>query len=354
MVDAEVQAKPNINDAEVQATPSVVDIGVNSIPTMTDVGIGEDKATADDTLLSDGGNDEIEEQKRSKQAVAEIFEVYPNLSELGIHPLASNERQLTKYYIGNDAKTYKRNEMSKEDKKLQVWQRIGSKRANAPSVDDYKQSKQRLEDSFLFDNSTSTTNDQSDSKINMFWAIIKNKEMLETNGLRKKIVPILKGTIKSFPIDGNGYVWIDGNSISVFGKETKGLELALIGKEDEEVDAKFLTEGDGEARQGLLSGVDEDMDQNLTNADNDAKRILANYYTQLHSKSIKIPFRLKPVVETRNGVHDESEASYQAYGEAQKRYEEANEAVTGNNSKSARSALEAATSAMKNKSYIQC
>ncbi|GMF18593.1 unnamed protein product [Phytophthora lilii] len=100
MVDAEVQAKPKINDAEVQATPSVVDIEVNSIPTMTDVGVGEDKATADDTLLSDGGNDEIEEQKRSKQAVAEIFEIYPILCELGIHPLASNGRQLTKYYIG--------------------------------------------------------------------------------------------------------------------------------------------------------------------------------------------------------------------------------------------------------------
>ncbi|GMF09434.1 unnamed protein product [Phytophthora lilii] len=269
MVDAEVQAKPNINDAEVQATPSVVDIGLNSIPTMIDVGVGENKATADDTLLGDGGNDVIEEQKRSKQAVAEIFAI---LSELGIHPLASNGRQLTKYYIGNDAKTYsirlkklvlvpsinwietydhigvvltndarflnyinekrERNEMSKEDKKVpfQVWQRIGSKRANAPSVDDYKQSKQRLEDSFLFDNSTSTTNDQSDSKINMFWTINKNKEMLESNGLKKEIVLILKGTIKSFPIDGNGYVWIDRNSISVFGKKSNRPKPAITNR----------------------------------------------------------------------------------------------------------------------------
>ncbi|GMF18595.1 unnamed protein product [Phytophthora lilii] len=133
----------------------------------------------------------------------------------------------------------------------------------------------------------------------MFWTINKNKEMLESNGLRKKIVPVLKRTIESFPIDGNGYVWINGNSISVFGKE-----IGVIGKEDEEVDANNFMEDDGEARQGLLSGVDEDMDQNLTNADNDGKRIVANYYTQLHSKSIKIPFRLKPVSnKIRNEKH---------------------------------------------------
>ncbi|GMF35672.1 unnamed protein product [Phytophthora lilii] len=46
-------------------------------------------------------------------------------------------------------------------------------------------------------------------------------------------------------------------------------------------------------------------------------------------------------------LHDNSEAAFQAYGEAQKRYEEAKKAVKGSNSKSARLALKAATSAMK-------
>ncbi|GMF13492.1 unnamed protein product [Phytophthora lilii] len=46
-------------------------------------------------------------------------------------------------------------------------------------------------------------------------------------------------------------------------------------------------------------------------------------------------------------LHDESEASYQKYGEAMKRYEAAKEAVKGNNSKAARSALKAADAAVK-------
>ncbi|GMF37005.1 unnamed protein product [Phytophthora lilii] len=46
-------------------------------------------------------------------------------------------------------------------------------------------------------------------------------------------------------------------------------------------------------------------------------------------------------------LHDDSEAAAQAYGEAQKRYEKAKEAVRGSNLKSARSALKAATAAMR-------
>ncbi|KAJ8528751.1 hypothetical protein ON010_g14579 [Phytophthora cinnamomi] len=45
-------------------------------------------------------------------------------------------------------------------------------------------------------------------------------------------------------------------------------------------------------------------------------------------------------------LHDDSEAAAPAYGEAQKRYEKAKEAVRGSNSKSVRSALKAATAAM--------
>ncbi|RAW33114.1 hypothetical protein PC110_g10554 [Phytophthora cactorum] len=40
-------------------------------------------------------------------------------------------------------------------------------------------------------------------------------------------------------------------------------------------------------------------------------------------------------------IHDASEAGFQKYGEAQKRYEEAKQAVKGSNSKAARSALKA-------------
>ncbi|GMF16979.1 unnamed protein product [Phytophthora lilii] len=252
----------------------------------------------------------------------------------------------------------------------------------------------------------------------------------------------------------------------------RGLQLEVIGKNDEEIDVKDFTPGDGEAKYGTMTGIDEDMNPKLSNADNDAKNILTDYYTELHSKGIKIPFRLKPIVQTtdnvkphpkyyfgepsgsrplniRNGehkqvsgeawkglmksirwmdtflslldgfeemdrylkdveypfpssdqeaaelvkekklneqrrknlddnlkivneailksvydikrqsveeydhddnlqkLHDDSETAFQAYGEAQKRYEEAKEAVRGSNSKSARSALKAATAAMR-------
>jgi len=284
-----------------------------------------------------------------------------------IHPLSSNGRQLTKYYIGNEAKTYsirlnkvvlvpsinweetydhigivitsdvrfiayqnekrERNEMGKEDKSApyQVWERLrGIKRNLVKAPTDYKQSKQRLEDSFLFDNSTSTTNDQTDSKLKMYSIIDKNKELLESNGLMKKIVPILKGTNKSTPFDANGYIWIKGSTINVLGKESerikpaitekvnwrlslkafvdmvreRGLELEMVGYKDREIDVKDFTEGEGEARQGTMAGIDEDMDQNLSNADNDAKQILSDYYTGLNSNDVKIPFRLKPIVDT--------------------------------------------------------
>ncbi|GMF64756.1 unnamed protein product [Phytophthora lilii] len=82
----------------------------------------------------------------------------------------------------------------------------------------------------------------------------------------------------------------------------RGLQLEMIGKNDEEIDVKEFTPVDREAKHGTMSGIDEDMDQNLSNADNDAKKILADYYTQLYSNDIEIPFRLIPVVDTKNGV----------------------------------------------------
>ncbi|GMF66394.1 unnamed protein product [Phytophthora lilii] len=51
--------------------------------------------------------------------------------------------------------------------------------------------------------------------------------------------------------------------------------------------------------------------------------------------------------DTLQKLHDDSEAAFLKYGEAQRKYDEAKRAVKGNNSKSARSALKAATAAMK-------
>ncbi|GMF28287.1 unnamed protein product [Phytophthora lilii] len=82
----------------------------------------------------------------------------------------------------------------------------------------------------------------------------------------------------------------------------RGLELEVIGKNEEEIDAKNFAPGDGEEQHGTMSGIDEDMNPKLSNADNDAKRILTDYYTQLQSKDFKILFRLLLVVKTKHGT----------------------------------------------------
>ncbi|GMF22821.1 unnamed protein product [Phytophthora lilii] len=311
--DAGVQANPppSVVDAGVSAKPSVVDVGISNTPIKNDSMNGED--TPEKYIVSEDEIDETKDQKRSKQAVAEIFDVYPVLGDLRIHPVNANGRQLTKYYVGREAMTYsirlnkvvlvpsinwsetydyigviitndvrfltyinekrERNEMGKEDRNTpqQIWQYIGSKtkRVNASKGDLADHTKQRLEDSFLFDNSSSTTSDQTDSKLILFWTISENKGLLESNGLRKKIVTILNGAIKTSPIDNDGYVWVDGNLINVYGKESnrikpaitkkvnwvlslrsfinmvrdRGLELEVIGKNEEEIDAKDFAQG---------------------------------------------------------------------------------------------------------------
>ncbi|GMF25012.1 unnamed protein product [Phytophthora lilii] len=190
MVDAGVQANPSVVDAGVSAKPSVVDISISNTPIMNDAMIGED--APEKYTLSDNEIDEINDQKRSKQAVVEIFDVYPVLADLRIHPVDANGRQLTKYYVGRETKTYsirlkkvvlvpsiswsktydyigviltndvrfltyinekrERNEMAKEDidTPRQIWEYIGlkRKRVNASQGDIADCTKQRLEDSF--------------------------------------------------------------------------------------------------------------------------------------------------------------------------------------------------------------
>ncbi|KAG2820921.1 hypothetical protein PC112_g11586 [Phytophthora cactorum] len=59
---------------------------------------------------------------------------------------------------------------------------------------------------------------------------------------------------------------------------------------------------DLEARHGIKTGSEEGMDEKLSIADNDAKLILEQYYRQLLEKEVMIPFRLKPIVDSKNGV----------------------------------------------------
>ncbi|GMF15556.1 unnamed protein product [Phytophthora lilii] len=254
---------------------------------MNDTMNGED--APEKYTLGDDEIDEIKDQKRE----ANTYSI--RLNKVVLVP--SIDWSETYDYIGviitNDVRflTYinekrERNEIGKEDRNTpqQIWQCIGSnrKRVNASKGDLGDRTKQKLEDSFLFDNSSSTTSNQTDSKLKLFWTIRKNKGLLKSNGLRKKIVPILDGAIKTSPIDNDGYKvnWVLSLRSFINMVRDRGLELEVIGKNEEEIDAKDFAPGDGEAQHGTMSGIDEDMNPKLSNADNDAKRILTDYYTQ--------------------------------------------------------------------------
>ncbi|GMF40516.1 unnamed protein product [Phytophthora lilii] len=129
---------------------------------------------------------------------------------------------------------------------------------------------------------------------------------------------------KTSQMDKTGYVWIDGSSISVFGIDsgiaiTKKVdwrstfqEFIDLVKDRDDIDlftneyttklAKVFEPRDGEARHGIKIGIDEVMNSSLTNADNDAKKILMDYYSKIASEGVRIPFRLKPIVDTKSGV----------------------------------------------------
>ncbi|GMF10659.1 unnamed protein product [Phytophthora lilii] len=257
-----------------------------------------------------------------------------------------------------------------------------------PSEGDYAdRTNQRLEDSFEFYTSTSTSLDQVDSKNRLLWSIFKNKAVLELTGLKTKIIPILKIMGKTSQMDKTRYAWIDGSSISVFGIDSGRVKPAItknvdwrstfqefidLVKDRDDVDlftnegttklAKAFEPRDGEARHGIKIEIDEDMNSSLTNADNDAKKILMDYYSKIVSEGVRIPFRLKPIVDTKSGVKanqnyyfSEPTAAKPFYirnhenkaVSGKRKYDEAKRAIKGNNSKSARSALKAATAAMK-------
>ncbi|KAG6941438.1 hypothetical protein JG688_00018672 [Phytophthora aleatoria] len=173
----------------------------------------------------------------------------------------------------------------------------------------------------------------------MLWIISKNIEMLESNGLMKSILPIYKDKYKADESALEQYVWVKNGSIDVFGKESnlkhtaavrkvdwqstlraflkmvksKGFELTMVGASDVKKTIRDYkpyeadeNDEEREARHGIKTGFDEDMDQNLSIPDTDAKKMLYEYYKSLFDNKVVIPFRLQPVVSYKNGVkaHD--------------------------------------------------
>ncbi|GMF16849.1 unnamed protein product [Phytophthora lilii] len=63
-------------------------------------------------------------------------------------------------------------------------------------------------------------------------------------------------------------------------------DVDLFTNEDTTKLAKAFEPRDGEARHGIKIGIDEDMNSFLTNAENDAKKILMDYYSKIVSEGV--------------------------------------------------------------------
>ncbi|KAJ8563805.1 hypothetical protein ON010_g7543 [Phytophthora cinnamomi] len=333
--------------------------------------VPEVKSDIDNHFFNDERN-----QNEAREALIKIFNIYPVLDKLELHPLDGNARQLTKYIIRSGAKIYTKAKkhvivpsidwdetyysiqavintdprfikyianlkMAKSTlfpeyqdvEPLKVWESlIGRKRKLSSTRNNDRSTpiKQRLENSFIVNSSTSSTNDEEDNKRTMIWTIFANKGLIEEAGLSKSIVPVLiEHNIKSPPpIDTDGYVWLHNSSVAVFGKQSsrlkpaitekvswgstlrefielirsKGYDVESVGNTGKQLSVKEFKNAEGEARHGTMTGNDSDMDPTLTNADNDAKRILTHYYKGLLDKGVGIAFELHPVVQSKNGI----------------------------------------------------
>jgi hypothetical protein len=83
----------------------------------------------------------------------------------------------------------------------------------------------------------------------------------------------------------------------------RGLDLSLVGNSDVERDINdykpYDDDEEREARHGTKSGLDEDMDRNLSIPDSEAKKFLHEYNKSLFDNKVVIPYRIHPVLILR-------------------------------------------------------
>ncbi|KAF1783079.1 hypothetical protein GQ600_2479 [Phytophthora cactorum] len=338
-----------------------------------------------------------DDQQMARNALIKIFEIYSVLNKLDLHPL--NRWSTTKkYIILSGAKIYikkgkrpvnvpsidweetynsirtvietdtwfikyianlkkaKSSVFVENDtiEPLKVWESlIGKKRRlSKPSEnDDSNRSKQHLEDSFVVDATTSTTDDEEDHKRRVIWTILNNKDLIEANGLSKSIIPILsandhKGTP---PIVKDGYIWLHGSTIAVFGKESNHIRPAVTKSVNcgSTLNAFIeLVKSKGYDVKSVGTGEDNKAHRNLKQNLEILDKVLQKLIKSTEATSRVKQQSIEPYVSLKQ-LHDESEAAFQNYGEALKVYDEAKEAAKSSRSKASKSAFKAATAAMR-------
>ncbi|GMF27129.1 unnamed protein product [Phytophthora lilii] len=290
---------------------------------------------------------DTEEQVEARDWIKAFFKKYPNWVALRIHPIRKKDHKDDKrYVIGENGsllsvkngKKYKQYEYydweETEEKVRNIWydaesqsidevsamrgeesltrtlSRLEKKKRMGDELEelDVKLKDRRLPNITFGRKATSTKSDDEQSRMKMLWVISKNKEMLESNGLIKSIIPTYKESYKSDKTALEQYVWVKNGSIDVYGKKSnlehrsalkkvdwqstlrsfiqmmkdRGLELNMVGESDVERDIKdykpYDDDEEREARHGTKTGLDEDADKNLAIPDMEAKKMLYEYY----------------------------------------------------------------------------
>ncbi|GMF66337.1 unnamed protein product [Phytophthora lilii] len=364
---AQSELKKSLNDENSVEIPEVSTPSVGS-QAPTDNHVDEE---TEPTMVNDQSDQSDQDDAMYKTALTKYFELYPVLIRMKLHPLDSNDRQLTQYYIGKNANIYIRNtnravnnlkrvdwietylsiqeviihdsrfltyiaSRKKDstvfkdfDKPLKVWEQlIGTKRKLSDPMENDQSKQPRLDDVHTVDAETSTHVDSIEAKARLKWALFTNAKALEDAELNKKVAPVFNNRKKKLSKD---YIWINGDSISVFKNKTNTPSEVLTKKVDwiytykefvklvkdrediilfmngyDEKSGKDFIQGEGEARHGIKSGKDEDDEKTLNPSEVVAKQILKDYYKKLEKSKIDIAFKLKPFVNSDDGkkYHD--------------------------------------------------
>ncbi|GMF24306.1 unnamed protein product [Phytophthora lilii] len=369
MVDNETSTdRIDQTDRHIQASPSTADVGVDNEVHMVDASVNVKPSTVDEATNTSSKPSRLdtEEQVEARDWIKAFFKKYPNWVALRIHPIRKKDHKDDKrYVIGENGsllsvkngKKYKQYEyidwVETEEKVRNIWydaesqsidevsamrgeesltrtlSRLEKKKRAGDELEelDVKLKDRRLPNITFGRKATSTKSDDEQSRMKMLWVISKNKEILESNGLIKSIIPTYKESYKSDKTALEQYVWVKNGSIDVFGKESnlehrsalkkidwqstlrsfiqmmkdRGLELNMVGESDVERDIKdykpYDDDEEREARHGTKTGLDEDADKNLAIPDMEAKKMLYEYYKSLFDEKIDIPFRLKPIID---------------------------------------------------------
>jgi hypothetical protein len=237
MVDNETSTdRIDQTDRHIQASPTTADVGVDNGIDMVDASVSVKPSTVDEATntVDEATNTsskpsrlDTEDQVEARKWIKAFFTKYPNWVALRLHPVRKKDHKDDKRYVIGETgsllsikngKKYKRYEyidwVATEEKVRNIWydaesqsiDEVGAMRdeenltkpllrlEKKRSGDELEEldvilKDRRLPDITFARKATSTTSDDEQSRMKMLWIISKNKEMLESNGIIKSIIP---------------------------------------------------------------------------------------------------------------------------------------------------------------------